>query len=145
MNINKTYIAGPLFTTGERQVLEQVDRVVKNAGRDTYLPHRDGGIFLRGVGSSLSFFKGDTAQLDRSDLVVAVLNGPDIDSGTSWEIGYAFSKGKKIIGYCDDTRVYAPELQINPMIFHCLDGFARDLKNLERVLNDLLKNEKLIS
>ena len=145
MNIQKIYIAGPLFTAGERQVLEQVDQVVRAVGRNTYLPHRDGGIFLRDAGSSLNFFQGDTAQLDRSDWVVAILNGPDVDSGTSWEIGYAFSKGKKIIGYCDDTRVYAPELQINPMIFHCLDGFAQDLINLERILIDLIKNEKLIS
>ena len=143
MNIQKVYIAGPLFTAGERQTLEQVDLVVKKTiGRDTYLPHRDGGIFLRDAGSSLIFFQGDTAQLDSSDMVVAVLNGPDVDGGTSWEIGYAFSKGKKIIGYCDDTRIYAPELQINPMIFHCLDGFAQDLKNLERILNDLIKSAK---
>lgn len=42
--------------------------------------------------------------LDRSDVVVACLDGPDVDSGTASEVGYAFARGKKIIGYRGDLR-----------------------------------------
>jgi nucleoside 2-deoxyribosyltransferase len=45
--------------------------------------------------------------IDRCDLVFAVLDGTDVDSGTAAEIGYAFAKGKKIIGYRGDFRLSA--------------------------------------
>jgi len=45
--------------------------------------------------------------IDRADLIVAVLDGTDVDSGTAAEIGYAFAKGKRIIGYRGDFRLSA--------------------------------------
>jgi nucleoside 2-deoxyribosyltransferase len=49
----------------------------------------------------------NTAAIDRCDLVVAVLDGVDVDSGTAAEIGYAFAKGKPIVGYRGDFRLSA--------------------------------------
>jgi nucleoside 2-deoxyribosyltransferase len=45
--------------------------------------------------------------IDRSDGIVAVLDGTDVDSGTAAEIGYAFAKGKRIVGYRGDFRLSA--------------------------------------
>jgi nucleoside 2-deoxyribosyltransferase len=45
------------------------------------------------------------AAIDRCDLVFAVLDGTDVDSGTASEIGYAFAKGKPILGYRGDFRL----------------------------------------
>ena len=42
--------------------------------------------------------------VDASDLVVAVLDGVDVDSGTAWEIGYAYAKGKPVIGLRTDRN-----------------------------------------
>jgi nucleoside 2-deoxyribosyltransferase len=42
--------------------------------------------------------------IDRSDMVIAILDGPDVDSGTAAEIGYAFAKNKLIVGYRNDFR-----------------------------------------
>lgn len=39
-----------------------------------------------------------------SKIVVACLDGPDVDSGTASEIGFAYAKGKKIFGYREDIR-----------------------------------------
>jgi nucleoside 2-deoxyribosyltransferase len=47
------------------------------------------------------------AGIDRADMVFAVLDGVDIDSGTAAEIGYAFAKGKPILGYRGDFRLSA--------------------------------------
>ena len=41
------------------------------------------------------------------DGVVAVLDGADVDSGTAAEIGYAFARGKLIVGYRGDFRLSA--------------------------------------
>ncbi len=45
--------------------------------------------------------------IDSCDLVLAVLDGPDVDSGTAAEIGYAFARGKRIVGYRGDFRLAA--------------------------------------
>src|SRR5213593_3620132 len=47
------------------------------------------------------------AAIDRADGVVAVLDGTDVDSGTAAEIGYAFARGKLIVGYRGDFRLSA--------------------------------------
>jgi nucleoside 2-deoxyribosyltransferase len=45
--------------------------------------------------------------IDRSDAVFAILDGVDVDSGTAAEIGYAFARGKPILGYRGDLRLAA--------------------------------------
>ena len=47
------------------------------------------------------------AAIDAADGVVAVLDGVDVDSGTAAEIGYAFGRGKLIVGYRGDFRLSA--------------------------------------
>ena len=50
---------------------------------------------------------GNAEAIDACDLVFAVLDGTDVDSGTAAEIGYAFARGKTIIGYRGDFRLSA--------------------------------------
>jgi nucleoside 2-deoxyribosyltransferase len=44
------------------------------------------------------------AAIDSAEAMLAVLDGPDVDSGTAAEIGYAFARGKRIVGYRGDAR-----------------------------------------
>ena len=37
--------------------------------------------------------------------MLAVLDGTDVDSGTASEIGYAYAKGKPMVGYRGDFRL----------------------------------------
>jgi len=46
----------------------------------------------------------NSAAIDRCDWVLANLDGVDVDSGTAAEIGYAYARGKRIIGYRGDFR-----------------------------------------
>ncbi len=47
------------------------------------------------------------AAIDRAHAVVAVLDGADVDSGTAAELGYAFARGKLLVGYRGDLRLSA--------------------------------------
>ena len=47
------------------------------------------------------------ARIDGARGLVAILDGADVDSGTAAEIGYAFARGKLIVGYRGDSRVSA--------------------------------------
>src|ERR1051325_4485539 len=49
----------------------------------------------------------NASAIDRCDAVFAILDGVDVDSGTASEIGYAFARGKPILGYRGDCRLSA--------------------------------------
>ncbi len=53
--------------------------------------------------------------IDRADVVLAIIDGADPDSGTSWEMGYAYAKGKPVIGLRTDFRPGA-ECGVNIML-----------------------------
>jgi nucleoside 2-deoxyribosyltransferase len=50
------------------------------------------------------------AAIRRSDLVVAVLDGVDVDSGTASEIGFAYGLGKRCHGLRTDLRLAGDNL-----------------------------------
>jgi nucleoside 2-deoxyribosyltransferase len=104
------YVAGPLFSESERKYLENmVEILAKHSGLDSkadfFLPHRDGGELGKGP-SRKSVFELDISQVDTAKMVVALLDGQDVDSGTCIELGYAYAKGKKIFGLLTDFRAY---------------------------------------
>lgn len=51
--------------------------------------------------------RANTEAIEACDLVFAVLDGTDVDSGTAAEIGYACALGKPILGYRGDFRLSA--------------------------------------
>ena len=135
--MKKIYVAVPLFTEGQRWLLERIDAVCREQGFTTYLPHRDAGVFDRDSDSSF-FFEQDLRQLRESAAVVAVLNGDDVDSGTAWELGYFYGLQQgPIVGYIHDSRKPHPRAQLNPMVVNSLQALVHDLEALAEVLAKL--------
>ena len=104
------YVAGPLFSQAERAFLERIVDVLASASgldakEDFFLPHRDGGELGKGP-SRLDIFNLDQNTLGNAGILVALLDGQDVDSGTCIELGYAYAKGKKIFGIITDFRSY---------------------------------------
>ncbi len=132
------YVAEPLFTPGERKYAEEIDRILSKAGFKTYLPHRDAGLFERGKSSSRTFFEHDLRLLKECDFVFAILNGTDVDSGTAWEIGFAYANGAKIYGILEDTR--KPNLDLlNPMIVNSIENIAQNKEELKKIIREIKK------
>ena len=101
------YVAGPLFNTHERWYLELIAQALEAAGYRTFLPHRDAGLVkLSTYEERYRIFHADIEALKSCDLCVALLTGPDHDSGTSAELGYLYALGKPCIGITDDKRAY---------------------------------------
>ena len=71
--------------------------------------------------------------MNSSDIVVAVLDGVDVDSGTAWEIGYAYSREKPIIGIRTDFRTLSDGI-VNLMVEMSIVALARDEDELVKVL-----------
>lgn len=60
-----------------------------------------------------AIFRGNCGLIDQADAVIANLNafrGREPDSGTCFEVGYAFAKGKKVYGYVSDARTMREKL-----------------------------------
>lgn len=54
--------------------------------------------------------KTNAERIDKSDAVLAILDGVDVDSGTAAEIGYAYAKGKRVYGLRTDFRLAGDNL-----------------------------------
>jgi len=96
----KIYWAGPLFTTAERAWNRFMVEALRKNGHDVFLPQED----EPREKTAESIFEHDVDGLETSDVVVAVVDGADPDSGTSWEIGYAYSIGMPIVLVRTDFR-----------------------------------------
>ncbi|MGL4371004.1 MAG: nucleoside 2-deoxyribosyltransferase [Spirochaetota bacterium] len=86
---------------------------------------------------------GNNAQGIRgADMLLAVLDGSDVDSGTSAEIGYAAALGKKVLGYRSDFRQSGDNegsrinLQVEYFIFQSGGTIAGSLQELENILKE---------
>ena len=143
------YLAGPLFSEHERKFLEEItESLAKGLGlhpeNDVFLPHRDvGDVGVHGKGRKEVFSK-DLEHLDEAIVVVALLDGSDVDSGTAVELGYAFAQGKKIFGILTDWRRWNPlnEVEnINNMIWGVCGKGKRIYQKVNKELIEDLKNE----
>ena len=125
------YIAGPLFNEGERWFDEQIEQVVAAAGYTTFLPHRDGTEGkIKSEKNIPAIFAEDVAAIDRCDIVIANLNGITSDDGTAWELGYAFAKGKHLVGVYTDWRLQYKYVTVNIMLECSLHKLVRSLDEL---------------
>jgi nucleoside 2-deoxyribosyltransferase len=97
----KIYLAGPLFTLAEQTFNAALARFLESKGFAVWLPQEHE---LR-RNTARSIFRMDVAALDWADMVVACMDGPDPDSGTAWECGYAYASGKPIVCYRTDFRI----------------------------------------
>jgi nucleoside 2-deoxyribosyltransferase len=98
MRAMKLYFAGPLFTAAEHDWNATLTAALRAAGHEVFLPQeQEPGKDAAGI------FQTDVGGIDWSDALVAIMDGPDPDSGTCWEVGYAYGK-KPIVLVRTDLR-----------------------------------------
>lgn len=102
----EVYFAGPLFTQAQWKWNEQLAAELSRSNFDIILPQRRASSMLKGEQrfDPSVLFRENLSGIDRSDVVVAVLDEADPDSGTSWECGYAYKCGRPVIGLRTDIR-----------------------------------------
>jgi len=103
------YFAGPLFTQGERDWNANVVSELRFAGYEVLLPQEQAAVIVKSTGGLTveerdNLFQKAVSSVQQTDAVIAILDGPDADSGTCFECGYAFSQNKPIIGVRTDLR-----------------------------------------
>ena len=89
-------------------------------------------------------FRACLEAIDASHCVIAWLDGPDADSGTSFEVGYAYAKGIPVIGIRTDFRLNQ-ERGVNIMLsracvaFVYRPSFSEDIEGLAKEIVRALK------
>lgn len=127
------YIAGPLYTPSEREHVETIGNICKDAGFRTYLPHKDGGVYP-GKGPTKKYFNSDMQAMNACNFCIAILDGFDVDSGTSFEVGYLYANNKPVIGILIDIRFIRPKEQINLMLINSMNTIARSYDELREII-----------
>jgi nucleoside 2-deoxyribosyltransferase len=95
----KIYLAGPLFTAAERAFNAALAEALRQRGHEVFVPQEH----EQRHAPAQQIFDRDVEGIDKAELVIACMDGPDPDSGTSWECGYAYRR-KPIILFRTDFR-----------------------------------------
>jgi len=110
----KIYLAGPLFSEAERDWTEKLKGQIQNFAAQAsrmvqviwpYELITQEEIDILGTTAKHEIFSRCKSHLEDSDLVIAVLDGTQVDDGTAWEIGYYYALNRgKVIGIRTDFR-----------------------------------------
>jgi len=113
----KIYMAGPLFSTAELAFNRELAGLLRRRGHEVFLPQEH----EQRKDLPAAIFASDLRGLDWADAVVACLDGADPDSGTCWELGYAYARKKLSIVYRTDFRLFEGTDPINLMMSESAD------------------------
>lgn len=107
------YFGAPLFTESERNFNKELVNEIREKYGDrvsVYLPQENDALNDKtGYADSQTIYKGDNDYLDKSDILIAVLDGVALDAGLATEVGrfahIAENSGSKyILGLYTDVR-----------------------------------------
>ncbi|MEA2677931.1 MAG: hypothetical protein QOJ81_2072 [Chloroflexota bacterium] len=131
----KIYFAAPLFNAAERDWNATLAAALRAAGHEVFLPQeQEPGRDAAGI------FAGDVGGIDRADALVAIVDGADPDSGTSWEVGYAYLKKRIVLVRTDMRRTGSGGWDYNAMLTESatvrVDALAAPI---EQVANEVLQ------
>jgi len=113
----RVYLAAPLFSEAEQNYNLVLHDLLTSHLFDVYLPQEVGDTSrTRDRGEQRQIFDLHLRVLMDADIVVAVVDGADADSGTSWEMGYAYALGKQVIALRTDFRSAGHHEHVNLML-----------------------------
>lgn len=138
----KIYLSAPLFTQVERRWNRMLATALQEriAGAEVILPQdlKFDDAYNRPSDFS-DLFRACVDSLEGVDLMVAVLDGPDVDSGTAFEVGYACARGIPVIGIRTDFRKNQ-DRGVNLMLSQACDELLRAMsfnEDLGQLVKDL--------
>ena len=111
------YLAAPLFSEAERAYNICIAGHLQKNFFNVYLPQLAGDDSdIRNKEEQVLIFSNNLKALESADIIVAIIDGADADSGTAWEMGYAFARGKQVIALRTDFRRSGSLEKVNLML-----------------------------
>ena len=122
-----TYIAGPFFNEVQNERITLMENLCKKY-KVRYHSPRD---FMKLASNAtqeemIKVFKSNCQQILKSTLIIALIDDPD--TGTNWEMGYAYGKEKPVL------MVSFKNKKVNVMLVQGAIGFTQNLEQIELFL-----------
>lgn len=136
------YIAAPLFSEMEKDYIDKIVDIVSEKLElklwdDFYIPHRDNDYDA----CEDKIHNTNIENLNNCDIMIAILDGKDVDSGTAFEIGYFESQNKIALGLLTDKRSYDDtgelNLKLNAMIYGSLNYGVNVFNDIDDLIDEL--------
>ena len=133
----RIYFAAPLFSAAERDWNAILAAALRGAGHEVFLPQeQEPGLDAAGI------FATDVSGIDWADGLVAIMDGADPDSGTCWEVGYAYRKKPTVLVRTDLRRNGSGGSGYNAMLTESatirIDAVAAPIDRVAREVLDAL-------
>ncbi len=134
----KIYLSGPVFSQAEIEWAGRVKNLIEESfasKAEVIWPHEIAS------GPPENIFRENLHALDRCPIVIAILDGPQVDDGTAWEVGYHYARGGHVLGIRTDFRNAgeAPQSRANAMIEFSCTCIVSSLDQLLLKLKELLE------
>jgi nucleoside 2-deoxyribosyltransferase len=144
----RLYIAGPLFTPYHREHHAENVRRLRAAGHECFVPQEQEHNARQSKSVPEQVFQVDLAGVRWANALIALLDGPDISSGTACEIGIFYELArhdltkKGILGILTDERSRKREVskagqRLNFFTLGCLEKAGQIYVSVDGVLEHL--------
>jgi nucleoside 2-deoxyribosyltransferase len=106
--MKQIYLAGPFFNQAEQVFVETVAATLEaHFGKriSLFVPHVHTQTILTPASSDADrqrVFESDIAAMEGAEIFVLILDGED--TGTSFEMGWGYARGKSMVGLWTDVR-----------------------------------------
>jgi nucleoside 2-deoxyribosyltransferase len=157
--MTNVFISAALFSAVEREYNARITEALLENGYEVFLPQRASDqvradnperpgedlISHRELIGRLTF-DACLSGIESSDLLIALLDGTDVDSGTAWEIGYAYAKGIPVLGVRSDKRT-TQRGPVNIMIAYALKQalyFDDPSLSINQLIDEILSAAKSV-
>ena len=104
------YFAAPLFSEGERAFNASVAEAMRRRGHSVFLPQEHTASLppadsQERAAAEDAVFGADIGAIDACEVLLMVMDGRVPDEGACFELGYAYARGKTLLGLKTDSRV----------------------------------------
>lgn len=132
------YLAGALFSLAEKQFNRELAETLEFYDYEVYLPQEE----CAGLTSPNQIYRKCIEGVTSSQIIVAILEGTDVDSGTAVEIGMAtMVEDKCIIGVRTDFRQHGDDGGLNLMVSCSCETIitGETIKSIAEKINEYIK------
>ncbi len=142
------YIAGPLFTPYHRAFHRESVRLLRAAGHSCFVPQEEEHNLHQLENAATEVFQADLRGLRQANAVVALLDDPDVSSGTACELGIFLELARQdpmkigILGILTDDRPGRRTASnvgesLNFFTLGCVLKIGKVCRTIEEVLDNL--------
>lgn len=129
MKYKKMYVAGPFFSDVQTWSMCDIEKVLANNNVEMFRPRYDAGQIKNMQAATNEdlkrVFNNDIKGIDDCDAIIANLTFKD--TGTAFEIGYAYAKGIPILLYNDQSISLK---KVNLMLAAVAENFFNSIDEL---------------